>query len=266
MPQSKMNIILIYVSCFIPFVIADCWDNNKCFFLMPSDDMTHAIRMWNILPLCNKGNGYTFVNGSTTYKFEICGSIDPRVPKLPECNEYPCEVPSPQTFTYCNPDYNEWPYTGSLLAFFDPSPAKTCKYGRIDGQQPNSGCPNLGTSGQQNLPDLCCTGQCEVLAVGNSAINYRWINNNNLSYGIRWTMYGKSINNGGEFDCPIDPNTGIQKIRTTVVNLLCSNGKKEDPLVVNSIYDNGDCSTRVELSHQIGCGYEATCDISDKEF
>ena len=32
---------------------------------------------WNLSPLCNNGKGYAFNNGSSQYRFEICGSIDP---------------------------------------------------------------------------------------------------------------------------------------------------------------------------------------------
>jgi hypothetical protein len=55
-------------------------------------------------------------------------------------------------------------------------------------------------AGTMNLPNYCCTGQCEVLASGNAAYNYRWINNNDVKYGgIRWTAYGNAADSSDEF-------------------------------------------------------------------
>ena len=39
-----------------------------------------------------------------------------------------------------------------------------------------------------------------VLASGNAAYNYRWINNNDVKYGgIRWTAYGNTADSSDEF-------------------------------------------------------------------
>ena len=182
-------------------------------------------------------------------------------------------LPGAQTFTYCNPEYNAYPYEGNFMQFFDPTPATQCAYGRNDGSVgTGGGCPNTGTSGMQNN-GYCCTGQCEVLAYGNAAYNYRWINNNDVQFGgIRWTAYGDNPDNGDEFAwcvppkaapgrtaacrvasppalplapphppsplptsrSPTDPNTGYPRARIVYVNMYCNkNGTRADPIVVN---------------------------------
>ena len=62
--------------------------------------------MYNMQPLCNSGSGYAFTNGSTLYRFEICGNIAPLVPNLPpfvgDGTMQGQVVGSAQTNTYCN--------------------------------------------------------------------------------------------------------------------------------------------------------------------
>ena len=49
------------------------------------------------------------------------------MPALPTCTgdgTTPCQVTgSAQTNSYCNPEYNAYPYAGNFLQFFDPNPA-----------------------------------------------------------------------------------------------------------------------------------------------
>ena len=118
-------------------------------------------------------------------------------------------------------------------------------------------CPNeAGASGPQLLTDWCCTGQCEIIAYGNAAYNYRWIDGNNpLTGGIRWTAYGDAPDNGDDFTCPIDPNTGYPRARTLYVNMYCNQGgKRTDALQINQFYDSGDCVYRVSMTHFAACG------------
>ena len=228
------------------------------------DGTNTILYSWDLRSLCNNGRGYTFNNDSTQYRFEICGSIDPIVPALPACvgdGTVSCNVAGAQTNTYCNPEYNAYPNAGNFLQFFDPTPQTSCTYGPTSGTPaPGSagGCPNVGSTGTMNLPGYCCTGQCEVLASGNAAYNYRWINPNDVKFGgIRWTAYGNAADSADEFQCPIDPNTGYPRQRAISVNMYCNkNGKRTDPLVVNSFYDIQDCQYRIAMTHFAACGVE----------
>lgn len=249
---------------------ADCWDENKCIFHQYKGGTNTILYSWDLRSLCNNGNGYTFVNGSTTYRFEICGSIDPKVPNLPPFvgngTVQGQVVGSAQTNTYCNPEYNAYPNAGNFLQFFDPNPATTCFYGPTSGPAaiatpggtPVGGCPFVGSVGTMNLPNYCCTGQCEVLASGAAAYNYRWIDPNDVKFGgIRWTAYGNAADSSDEFTCPIDPNTGYPRQRQIQVNMYCNkNGKRTDALVVNSFYDVLDCVYRISMTHFAACGVE----------
>ncbi len=93
----------------------------------PQDGTNTILYSWDLRSLCNGGNGYTFTNGSTQYRFEICGSLDPKIPNLPAFvgdGTLQGQVPnSAQTNTYCNPEYNAYPNVGNFLQFFDPNPA-----------------------------------------------------------------------------------------------------------------------------------------------
>ena len=231
---------------------AECWDANKCIFYYYKENSADILYSWDLRSLCNGGIGYTFdnVTNGNKYRFEICGTIDPIRP--PYCGSLGCISPTlpKQTNTYCNPDFNDYPYTGSFLQFFDPNPKTQCKMGA---------CPNeAGASGPQLLTDYCCTGLCEVIAYGNAAYNYRWIDGNNTQTGgIRWTAYGDAPDNGDDFTCPIDPNTGYPRVRTLYATIFCNiNGSRSDPLVVNEFWDSGDCFYRVSMTHFAACGTE----------
>ena len=91
------------------------------------DGTNTILYSWDLRSLCNNGNGYSFTNGSTLYRFEICGSLDPKVPNLPafvgDGTTQGQVIGSAQTNTYCNPEYNAYPNAGNFLQFFDPNPA-----------------------------------------------------------------------------------------------------------------------------------------------
>ena len=219
--------------------------------------------------LCNNGSGYTFINGSTTYKFEICGTIDPVFPPLPafvgDGNVPGQVVGSAQTNTYCNPEYNAYPNAGSFLIFFDPNPATTCYYGPTSGTPapatpggtPYGGCPFTGSVGAKNLPYYCCTGQCEVLAAG-SQVFLDWLSDDFATGGVHWTTAGVPATTSNEFQCPIDPNTGYPRSQAVSIAMDCNAaGKMSDPLIVSSVYDVQDCQYRARLSHKAACGVPA---------
>ena len=92
----------------------------------PQDGTNTILYSWDLRSLCNNGNGYSFTNGSTLYRFEICGSLDPKVPNLPafvgDGTTQGQVTGSAQTNTYCNPEYNAYPNVGNFLQFFDPNP------------------------------------------------------------------------------------------------------------------------------------------------
>jgi len=150
---------------------------------LPSDCITtFPSSIVNMSRLCNGGNGHTFVNSTTgqTYRFEICGSIDAKVPSTSSCNSEtgPCTITGArQTNTYCNPEYNSYPFEGSFLQFFDPNPAGNCDRGA---------CPNTGflNPSLQNQQGYCCTGQCEVIDVARP-FNVEYING--TGSGVTWT-------------------------------------------------------------------------------
>jgi hypothetical protein len=59
-----------------------------------------------------------------------------RVHQALAVEHFPCTITGAgQTFSYCNPEYNSWPFEGNFLQFFDPNPAKDCNLGA---------CPNTG--------------------------------------------------------------------------------------------------------------------------
>ena len=249
-----LSVRTVVAASFVAGAFADCWDENKCIFHQyTGGQITYS---WDLRSLCNNGNGYTFLNQTTgqTYRFEICGSIDAQVPTSSGSNPCdsttgPCTIPgAKQTNTYCNPEYNSYPFEGNFLQFFDPNPATDCNRGD---------CPNTGflSPSLQNQQGYCCTGQCEIIAYGNAAYNYRWIDNNNvLTGGIRWTAYGDAPDNGDEFQCPIDPFTGNPRARTLEVNMQCDlNGKRSDPLKTLAFYDNGSCFYTIIMSHFAAC-------------
>jgi hypothetical protein len=187
-----------------------------------------------------------------TYRFEICGSIDPIVPSTPTCGEvgsnYPCVIPgSPQTYTYCNPEYNAYPFVGSFLQFFDPNPPLDCNRGS---------CPNTGYLSPvfQNQQGYCCTGECEVIDVS-SPIFVQLINPSEVNSGVKWMSRGfTSPDNGVEFLCPVDPNTGITREKMVEYEIHCNpNGKISDPLVPIAAYDNGSCKYTLILRHFAAC-------------
>jgi hypothetical protein len=240
---------------------ADCWDENKCIFHQYTDGK--IIYSWDLRSLCNNGSGYQFSNQTTgqDYRFEICGSIDAKVPSASSCGgNFPCTVAGAQTYSYCNPEYNSWPFEGNFLQFFDPNPATQCQLGA---------CPNTGylSPSLQLQQGYCCTGQCEIIAYGNAAYNYRWIDNNNVvTGGIRWTAYGDAPDNGDEFQCPIDPFTGNPRARTLQVNMRCNpNGKRSDPLQTIAFYDNGNCYYTVIMSHFAACAVSGNPFESDDD-
>ncbi len=107
---------------------AQCFDASECTIVMP-DPKNPKKKSWmyNLQPLCNSGSGYSFTNGSTLYRFEICGNVAPLVPNLPpfvgDGVTQGQVTGSAQTNTYCNPEYNAYPNVGSFFKFFDPNPA-----------------------------------------------------------------------------------------------------------------------------------------------
>jgi len=249
--MPPIHTFLLLLTSLVSGAFADCWDENKCIFHQYKDGViTYS---WDLRSLCNNGSGYTFTNLTTgqNYRFEICGSIDAQVPTAPGCDSTtgPCTIPGEiQTNTYCNPEYNAYPFEGNFLQFFDPNPARDCNRGA---------CPNVGflSPSLQNQQGYCCTGQCEIIAYGDAAYNYRWIDDNNVATGgIRWTAYGDAPDNGDEFQCPTDPNTGNRRARTLQVNMQCDlKGKRSDPLQTISFYDDGYCFYTVILSHFAAC-------------
>ena len=223
---------------------------------------------WNLGPLCNGGKGYTFNNGSSQYRFEICGSIDPVVPALPTCTgdgTTPCQVQgSAQTNTYCNPEYSAFPNVASALVFFDPNPATTCYYGPTSGTPaPGNygGCPNTGTVGRFNLPDLCCTGQCDTLAFSPMVITP--IDPANFSAGVTWTTTGNSADSADEYQCPRDPNTGYPVSRSVRYVMPCDPaGKATDAVVVRSFGEESPCQYVARFGpHKLACGAATKCKL-----
>ena len=261
LPRVRRRLLLAAAIAAVaaPTARAGCLD--FCGFNAHNATDGSVLRTWDFRSLCNDGIGYTFKNGSTLYRFEICGSVDPIVPVTPACvgdGNTSCAVAGAQTNTYCNPEYNAWPNTGSFLAFFDPNPPTTCTYGPTSGlPAPGSfgGCPNVGTTGNMNLPNLCCTGQCEVIAYS-SPFDFKWYSKNGLDFGVvSWTVVGASTDAADEFQCPIDPNTGYPRVRSVAVTMNCNaSGKISDPVIVNSFYDVADCKYRVEMTHFAACG------------
>ena len=162
---------------FINLSLAGCLEPYLCkTFLSPTSFIDLSV-------LCNNGTGYELSNYSTgvDFRFEICGSIDPIVPSIPTCGEvgsnYPCVIPgSPQTYTYCNPEYNAYPFVGSFLQFFDPNPPLDCNRGS---------CPSTGylSPVSQNQQGYCCTGECEVIDVS-SPIFVQLINPSDVNSGV----------------------------------------------------------------------------------
>ena len=206
----------------------------------------------NMSHLCNGGNGHTFVNETTgqTYRFEICGSIDAHVTSTSTCggpgSTYPCTISgAKQTNTYCNPEYNAYPFEGSFLQFFDPNPATDCNRGA---------CPNTGflSPSLQNQQDYCCTGQCEVIDVARPFI-VEYINGSGS--GVTWTSTQIPPDNGDEFECPVDPLTGHPRARTAVYVVFCNaNGSITDPLLTIAAYDDDSCRYTIVMSHFVACG------------
>lgn len=223
---------------------AGCLQPSACISTFPSSIV-------NMSQLCNDGYGYTFVNVTTglQYRFEICGSIDPQVSSAPGCNSEtgPCTISgAKQTNTYCNPEYNAYPFEGSFLQFFDPNPATDCKRGA---------CPNTGflSPTLQNQQDYCCTGQCEIADFANPFI-VEYING--PGSGVQWKSNSPPPpDNGDEFQCPIDPFTGNPRSRQTNYIMYCNaNGSITDPLQTIAAYENGSCQYYLVMSHFIACG------------
>jgi len=239
--------ILIIFTFFVKISEAGCLKDSWCTTTFPTSFV-------NLSQLCNNGNGHQFVNTTTgqTYKFEICGSIDAKVPSTTGCggsgSTYPCTITGQaQTFTYCNAEYNSFPYEGSFIQFFDPNPAQDC----VRGGCPNTGflSPTLTAMGQ----NYCCTGQCEIIDVA------RPIEVQNLTgplAGIQWSSsLGLPPDNGDEFQCPIDPLTGNPRSRSVTYIMYCNaNGSINDPLHTLSAYDNGSCHYTLVMRHFIACG------------
>ena len=240
-----------YTSVLFLFTFGSFFDLSQAGCLQPSACITtFPSSIVNMSPLCNDGYGYTFVNVTTglQYRFEICGSIDPQVSSAPGCNSDtgPCTITGArQTNTYCNPEYNAYPFVGSLLTFFDPNPAVDCKRGA---------CPNTGflSPSLQNQQDYCCTGQCEVIDAYRS-INVEYLNG--PGSGVTWTSSLKSPDNGDEFECPVDPFTGNPRARQTNYIMYCNaNGSITDPLQTIAAYENGSCQYYLVMRHFIACG------------
>jgi len=241
--------ILIIFTFLVKISEAGCLNPSKCITTFPTSFV-------NLSQLCNNGNGHQFVNTTTgqTYKFEICGNIDPVIPSTPTCggpdmdpSRYPCTIPGKaQTFTYCNAEYNSFPFEGSFIQFFDPNPAQDC----VRGACPNTGflSPTLTAMGQ----NYCCTGQCEILDVA-APVNVEYLNG---TTGIQWTSsMGLPPNNGDEFQCPIDPLTGNPRSRSVTYIMYCNaSGSINDLLQTLYAYDNGSCHYTIVMSHFIACG------------
>jgi hypothetical protein len=241
--------ILILFIFLVKISEAGCLKDSWCTTTFPTSSV-------NLSQLCNNGNGYQFVNTTTgqTYKFEICGSIDAKVQSTTNCggpnmdpSNYPCTVQGAQTNTYCNAEYNSYPFEGSFMTFFDPNPATQCVRG---------GCPNTGSFTEELAilgQNYCCTGQCEIIDVA------RPIEVENLTgplSGIQWSSsMGLPPNNGDEFQCPIDPYTGNPRSRSVTYIMYCNaNGTINDPLQTLSAYDNGSCHYTLVMRHFIACG------------
>ena len=246
---------------------ADCLTGSACTLIAANPADPAHTWTWSLASLCNNGRGYNFNNGTTQYRFELCGSIDPVVPALPACvgdGVTPCNVAGAQTNTYCNPEYNAYPNAGNFLHFFDPNPQTSCTYGPTSGTPaPGSagGCPNVGgpSSATFNLPDLCCTGQCEVLSYS-TPINLRPIDPANFSVGLTWTTTGNNADGADEYRCPVVPNTGYPRSRFVTHKMYCNEGGKiTDPLVVNSILSNSPCSYIATYTHYAACGAPSKC-------
>ena len=231
---------------FINLSLAGCLEPYLCkTFLSPTSFIDLSV-------LCNNGSGYQLINGTTgvDFRFEICGSIDPIVPSTPTCGEvgsnYPCVIPgSPQTYTYCNPEYNAYPFVGSFLQFFDPNPPLDCTRGA---------CPNYGSLSPviQNQQGYCCTGQCEVIDVS-SPIFVQLINPSDVNSGVTGSRSLPPVN-GDEFQCPIDPYTGNPRGKSVTYEILCNpNGTISDSLEKIAAYDNGSCKYTLILRHFAAC-------------
>jgi hypothetical protein len=243
--------ILIIFSFLVKISEAGCLNPSKCITTFPNSFV-------NLSQLCNDGQGYKFTNTTTgqVYSYEICGSIDPIVPSTPSCGgpntTYPCTIAGAQTNTYCNAEYNSYPFEGSLMVFFDPSPYQSC----VRGGCPNTGffSPVLKTLGQ----NYCCTGQCEIIDIA-APINVEYLAG--PLTGIQWSS-SLPPNNGDEYQCPIDPLTGNPSSRSVTYIMYCNaNGSINDPIQTLAAYNNGHsindpgvCRYTLVMSHFVACG------------
>jgi len=242
---------------------AQCYQPSKCIFHVYNSNNEVQLS-WSLAPLCNGGAGYSFVNYTTGQKFvfEICGQVAPIVPtdKTGVCTRgsvynsgTPCTIDSSnvavpgteqQSYTYCNADYNSYPFQGNVLQFIeftDNTVTPPVTYG--NGGRPTcvlGGSPNKGYRPQDNVDftgfhNYCSTGQCEVLSYGNAAYDYRY-NPNPRTGGIFWIAYGDTPDNGDDFVCPTDPYTGFARARQVNFYMACnSGGSINDPLQITNI-------------------------------
>ena len=184
----------------------------------------------------------------------MCGSIRPVLPDTPlPANGSGTITGAAQTNTYCNPDYNSYPFTGSFIQFFsgfDPEKVD-CLYNTNPTElSPATGLP------WPTIPNLCATNQCELLAPGSpSYTDVSLIDvSNPKTGGIRFVSLGATPIHGDDFTCRVDPNTGFPRARRVIHSLYCNTkGKKTDALVINQAWNDGDCTYNIVLSHRLGC-------------
>jgi hypothetical protein len=234
---------------------AECWQDAKCIFHVYNRN-NEITQTWDLRNLCNNGNGYKFYNASTFqyFAFEICGSVTPQVPVdstgactpaiayqnsaqsrygiTPEQSPTGSGIPNwpgvtlPQgctiqatnweTWTYCNAEYNSYPYRGNVIQYLEYRPAPSgqpnskitqCQLGGGAGTKVGIWTPpnsyNDGTNGDiRGYANYCATTQCEVLSYGNAAYDYQYLDRNNpKTGGIRWIAYGDTPDQGDEFQC-----------------------------------------------------------------
>jgi hypothetical protein len=140
-----------------------------------------------------------------------------------------------------------------------------------------------------NLPQLCCTGRCDVAGF-EAPVHMQAMDAANTSVGVTWVTMGTPSDSADEFQwcvaqgqrqaahsteracvraahihptrSPIDPNTGYPVQRRVLHKMFCNpTGLATDPLVVNSVSDNATCAYVVSMTHKLGCGAPTPCKL-----
>ena len=248
MPSSTASMRALAIAALSTgLAAAECWQDAKCIFHVYNRN-NEITQTWDLRNLCNNGNGYKFYNASTSqyFAFEICGSITPQVPvdstggctpavayqnsAQTQYGETPvggwpgvtqpqgCTIPGTnwETWTYCNAEYNSYPFRGNVIQYLEYRPAPAgqpnskitqCQLGGGAGTADNKWTPpnsyNDGTNGDvRGYANYCATTQCEVLSYGNAAYDYQYLDRNNpKTGGIRWVAYGDTPDQDDEFQC-----------------------------------------------------------------